>query len=506
MIENMLHEMMPNLFSITTVGAMPFSIALTDEDTFECVEVVRVVPKRRLVCRGSFKSKSVYAKIFIGKSASHYALRDKAGVEALKKSGIETPDLLLARELNDGAYILIYTAIEHSRNAEEALQHLAEQPRFVLMQKLVQTVAQHHRAGLLQTDLYFKNFLVQQEANQADLIYTLDGDGIRYLSPFFQHRQKFRNLAILFSKMDVLDDVWISELYKLYCLHSGMVYSYEKEAEIWCLTQKIRHQMVKSYADKKVFRSCTDVKVTQCFKRFEAVASDFKIKGQVLASLDDFLADAQHNIKNGNTCTVAKATLENQQVIIKRYNVKDFWHGLNRAFRVSRAAKSWANAHRLIISNIATPEPLALIEERFGCIRRRAYYLSEYIDAPDVMQFFSQSIQLEDKKIVASNLATLFYKLYLLKISHGDCKASNIKIVNFMPVLIDLDGMQAHFGSVLGYWWFERQHIKDLQRLMENWIDDAETTNLLKQAFQLEYTLQHPYENDDDILFRAGIV
>lgn len=502
----MQHEMMPNLFAITAVGAMPFSVALADEGVFECVEVVRVVPKRRVVCRGSFNGKSVYAKIFIGKSASHYALRDKAGAEALKKAGIDTPDLLLARELNDGAYIVIYAAIENALNAEEALQHLAEQPRFVLMQKLVQAVAQHHQAGLLQTDLYFKNFLVQQEVGQPELIYTLDGDGIRHISPFFQHRQKFRNLAILFSKMDVLDDVWISELYKLYCVYSGVVCSHEQEAELWCLTQKIRHQMVKSYADKKVFRSCTDVKVTQSFKHFEAVASDFKIKGQVLTSLDDFLADAQRNIKNGNTCTIAKAVLDNQQVIIKRYNVKDFWHGLSRAFRVSRAAKSWANAHRLIISSISTPKPLALIEERLGCFRRRAYYLSEYVDAPDVMLFFTQSTLLEDKKTVANNLAALFYKLYLLKFSHGDCKASNIKIVSLTPVLIDLDGMQAHFGDVFGHWWFERKHIKDLKRLMKNWVDDAETTNLLKQAFQLEYTSQYPYENDDDILFRAGIV
>jgi hypothetical protein len=65
--------------------------------------------------------------------------------------------------------------------------------------------------------------------------------------------------------------------------------------------------------------------------------------------------------------------------------------------------------------------------------------------------------------------------------------------------------MQAHFGSILGDWWFERKHIKDLKRFMRNWENDAEVTALLKQEFLLEYTAQCPYE-DDGILFRAGIV
>ncbi len=71
--------------------------------------------------------------------------------------------------------------------------------------------------------------------------------------------------------------------------------------------------------------------------------------------------------------------------------------------------------------------------------------------------------------------------------------------------MIDLDGMQAHFGNFFGDWWFERKHIKDLQRLMKNWANDAEVTALLKQAFLLEYTAQYSYE-DDGILFRAGFV
>lgn len=217
-------------------------------------QVIRTIPDRRYVCFGTFNHQAVYAKIFVGKSATYYALRDKAGVEALQQAQLLTPELLLARELDCGAYILIYAAIEDSQNAEQVWQQLEAPQRFSLMQKLLQTVALHHQAGLLQTDLHLKNFLVQSHSGQADLIYTLDGDGIRHLSLLFHKRQKLHNLATLFSKMDVLDDVRIAELYQLYCSQLGMVSSLDGEAEVWFQTQKIRHQVATGYADKKVFR------------------------------------------------------------------------------------------------------------------------------------------------------------------------------------------------------------------------------------------------------------
>jgi hypothetical protein len=190
-------------------------------------------------------------------------------------------------------------------------------------------------------------------------------------------------------------------------------------------------------------------------------------------------------------------------VVVKRYNIKSFWHGLSRAFRTSRAAQSWANAHRLLISNIATAQPLALVEERWGVFRRRAYYLSEYVDAPDALQFFAQCASADDRLVVARQLVALLHKLYLLKYTHGDFKATNIKIVDLKPLLIDLDAMQAHSFCRFGDWGFERKHIKDVKRFIRNWDNDRQTQAFLKQALSAEYASSGS-KALKEILIRAG--
>lgn len=463
--------------------------------------MVRVLPQQREVVRGTWQGQWVYAKKFTGNRAKKHFERDVAGVQQLVNANIVTPALLFhgqAAEAN--AYVAIYAAVSPAQNAEEVYARLPKDQRLLLMRQLVQAVASHHKAGLIQTDLYFKNFLVKTDAKvSASIVYTLDGDGIRPLSIFFKKRQQQQNLATFFSKMDVLDEAdWLQDLYQDYCVAMGQPALLESMANVWLATQKIRQQVASSYADKKVFRTCTDVKVTRHFRYFTAIANGFLVGETTLHHLDVLLANVSDNIKNGNTCTITKANIANQQVVVKRYNIKGVLHGLTRAFRKSRAAISWANAYRLGILNIATPKPLALVEERFGHLRGRAYFVSAYLEAPDVAQFFAQAHPVETKQAAAYEVASLFYRLNLLKISHGDCKASNIKIKDGKPVLLDLDAMQAN------PWFFDQKHVKDLRRFMRNWQNDADTTLLFKQAFVAAYN-----EVDDPwvmpLLYRAGI-
>lgn len=476
-----------DLHTILAPEKLALSINLSDGSSLVCDEVVRVIPNKRLVCKGIWQKKAVYAKLFIDARAAQYFARDLAGVSDLLSAKIATPVLLFQGQTQEGAHVLVFEAVANSLNAEQVWQKSDAKARFNLAKNLVTEIAKHHHAGLLQTDLYLKNFLVSDNK-----IYTLDGDGIRKYTRLSK-RQTQRNLATLFSKFDVLEDDWIPELYAAYCAQMGSAHSVLDEVEIWAKTQKIRREVASNYADKKVFRQCTDVKKYALKTDLQGAwilvcrqHENIDFSGNLNA-----LLTPQSLLKNGNTCTVALVEMGGKKIVIKRYNIKSFWHGVNRALRKTRAAVSWANAHRLKILGIATAKPIALIEKKnFGLFNSKAYFLAEYIDAPDAAEFFAKNSNKTARAEAVHNIVTLFYKLYLLQISHGDTKATNLKIQGSQPILIDLDAMRQHTFS----WSAECAHVRDLRRFMQNWQDDNALYNAFVKSFNVIYEDLAPLE------------
>ena len=213
-------------------------------------------------------------------------------------------------------------------------------------------------------------------------------------------------------------------------------------------------------------------KTLQTSKRFQAFTLDaFRgvatkeffeqadLKQNVL-HLDKLMRDGQI-LKNGNTCFVSRIILEGQEIVVKRNNHKNIVHSLRHTIKGSRARKCWLNAHRLIMLDIATPTPLAFLEQLKGPVIWKSYIITEFVEAPKLHDVLHDDISTKDQQQAAlEQMQNLLDTLSKHKIIHGDLKHSNILIAPDGPILTDLDSMKFHIFR----WTCNIQSKKDRKR------------------------------------------
>lgn len=459
------------------VDAATGTIRLADQTALTQLTAVRVLPQRRWVFRAQWSGKAVFAKVFVGAQAAKYAARDAQGVGWLTQAGLATPALLWQGESADQrARVLIYAAIAPADNADVLYQSLPSAQGLALLKQLVQTLAAQHAAGLIQTDLHLKNFLLADGQ-----VWSLDGDGIQQAT--LSKRRAYRQLAELLSKIQVLDQhAWVAPLLAAYDAARGWQATLVP-ATLLAWAKQMKAQEVERYVTRKIFRTCSDVIWQQTSQSAQAVSTTGGLHVTDLPALEVAMHVGQV-LKPGNTCTVVHTHLQDQSVVIKRYNIKDWLHGLGRAWRPSRAAASWRNAHRLQYYGMLTPQPLLMYERRYCGMRGRAYFVSAYSPWPDAQAFFQQCHDQALRQHVVQQLVTLCYQWFLLKVSHGDMKASNLQVTDRGDiVVIDLDSMQQHRRTQMAL----RAHVKDIRRLLQNWQADTSLYNALVKSFSLIY-------------------
>jgi tRNA A-37 threonylcarbamoyl transferase component Bud32 len=459
------------MMSITLAGlksagrspALP-SLLATPEGNILLQRWLRVLPGKRLVAAGERDGEAVVVKLFVSPAAQRHAQRELDGLLALQTAAIDTPAILDSGEFEGGGRYICTRYLEGSESLQ-VLWERADGPvsgdtaATELLGKALGRIGAMHRAGLRQTDLHLGNFLMQGEQ-----LYVIDGDAIEQVSPDqpLTSQQAEDNLAIFFAQ---LDSHWDAQV-ELLLIHYLQVNA-ERSINPDRLIGEIRRVRAQRLADwlRKAVRDCSLVQVTRSWWQYCAVLRSRSAELSPLLAAPDQPFEQTPQLKDGGSSSVTLAQTGASQVVVKRYNIKGLGHWLTRFWRPSRAWHSWLAAQRLQFLHIPTPAPLAMVESRFGPLRRRAWLICEFCPGASLIEVFGEQGEILPTAQQGEALLVMVRQLGEAHISHGDFKATNLLWHADQVWLIDLDSMQAHHSSAE---WHAAWQI-DRARLIRNW-------------------------------------
>lgn len=445
----------------------PFQIVLKDHnDVLHCEEVIRIVPKKRLLAFGKWGDKDVAVKLFYeNRNAKRDADRDAFGVESLMQTNVPTAKLLYKGNIDKGRiHILILEKI----NDAVSLETLWENKKNIddirpLLHAVTIELATQHVLGILQNDLHLRNFLVAEKN-----IYTLDGGKIDYIEQPLDIQDSIAYLALFLAQLGVGVPHLQQELFDIYANSRGWLV---KPAEIKTFHKYLAQQTedrMRKYK-RKIFRPCS------AFNRLNKINKTIMYDRQyessqfqhLLLNPDAYIDDPKALIlKAGRSSTIVKVVVDGRELVIKRYNIKNVWHGLRRCLRTTRAKKSWQIAQQLYASGITTPRPVAFIENELLGLHGKSYFIMDYLDGQHLENYFvSHKNDMQACERMAKDSITLLKNLTALRITQGDLKMTNILVANETPYLIDFDGAMEYFSTIT----LRRAFKNELNRFMKNW-------------------------------------
>ncbi len=425
-----------------------FHIELDDGRLLSLHQLLRILPGKRLTGIGNLDGQPVLAKLFIAERGDerHWE-RERRGIAALLDHRISTPPLIAAGNLKGGGHYLLTEFIDGAQNLAQ-LQDVRIRPAFTMLGLM-------HARGLVQEDAHLGNFLFK-----GNTLYVIDGDAIRATSSGLHAT---RNLALLLAQ---LPSAWEASA------RNDLLAAYGEGnpgqlPDPPLLEREVVQAKERRLADylSKCLRDCSLFKVEKRRDRFVAMVRD---ESELLAPLvadPDHWLDSGVPLKRGRTATLALIELGDRKLVIKRYNIKSPGHALSRCWRPSRAWHSWVEGQRLTFLGIPTPRPLAMIEQRLGPLRGRAWLIVEYCAGGNLADRLASCVDVEPPAAELQAIRELFGRLVSARISHGDLKATNLLWCENRLCLIDLDATHQH-GEAASY---ARAWRKDRARFLQNW-------------------------------------
>lgn len=456
---------------------LPLTVPLPDGRSLEVSQWLRILPGKRLVGQATLDGEAVLAKLFIAPGAVRHWAREKKGVEALIRCAIPTPALIASGQLSGGGRFLLTRYLPGAQSQQqrwEALESTAPGNPAAqdLVREVIAVLAQMHRQGLTQSDLHMGNFLCYQGR-----LLVIDGDAVAVHTAGtpLSAEDAADNLGTFMAQLPVAWEQQRDPLVAVYLQHNS-----EHPLDPQRISQALergREWRLRDYLGKAV-RDCSLFSVRRNWWRLIAIRRS-EVKALLpLLEQPDAPFTGEPLLKDGGSSTVTRLTLDGRELVIKRYNIKGLGHWLRRFWRPSRAWHSWLAAHRLQFLDLATPAPLGMCESRFGPLRRRAWLVTEFCPGQDLLSLFGPTgAQLPSAQQQAA-LLQVFSELARHRISHGDCKATNLLWHAGRVWLIDLDAMQVHASEAA----WRKAWNRDRARFIRNWPAESDLGQWLQAA------------------------
>ncbi len=434
---------------------VPFDFTIND-DTYTCTQVLRLLPRKRLVIKAENSSQTLVIKLFAkAKKGKRELAREKRGYQLAKEAGVNVPELKFAIEDLQDFCAIAYKYLENAKPFANKKKTLA-----MHIDELLHLVATLHNAGVYQEDFHLGNVLIA--GNDLYLIDLASVDGGS--SQTLDKDTSLSNLALLAVQFKPEQQQALIHRLKKYYQGRGWEFNIEEQSKFIVYIDKAWEKRKTLYLSKR-FRNCTMTAYEKTFNQeYGFRRSFFESVGDTFVRDIDKLVLNGKILKAGNSTTVVQVDYAGKKLVIKRYNVKNFWHFLKRCYRPSRAAVSWKNGNLLKLLGIPTPKPLGFIEKRFGFFRKTAYLICERSKGQELSTVFNSTRFPSERDL--SKLKMIFRTLKSYQISHGDLKATNLLLNKKGKIeLLDLDSMQEHRDD-------KEANIainKDKARFLKNW-------------------------------------
>lgn len=423
----------------------PFQMEVPGREPLICEEICRYLPGKRLAFRAHWGGADVLVKLFFQRK---YLIRERSGLKALSSTDVPCPQEVWCLVDEGGGYFIATAFLPDATSLQNCYESLSIEELKPLLRDALKLIGRLHRAGWMQADIHLDNFLLSQ-----GVLHVVDGGGVEPLS------SRLNNLALFFAQMIPDYDALVPEVIDAYGDNAPSI------DELLPAIIDMREQRIKHYLAKTV-RSCTQFHIEKTATSFIALErADESHRLQQLMAEPEVAFGQGHFLKRGNTATVVKVAGDGDDWVLKRYNIKSFWHGLSRSFRPSRAWVSWQSAHRFELLGIATPKPIAMRENRSGPFRRQAYLVCQYLNGDDLQAWLLKQQGSPIPHWLNQQVVRLFDILWNSHVSHGDMKATNFIVANEGIQLIDLDAVAWHSSDTS----FIKAFRQDLQRFMANW-------------------------------------